>query len=610
MSEDIIIWLAVIMMLGISAQWIAWFIRVPSILLLLVFGILAGPVTGIIDPDAIFGDTLFPLVSLSVAIILFEGGLSLKLDELRGQGAVVNRLVLTGTLVTWLLGALSAYYILGFTMPLSLLLGAILVVTGPTVIIPLLRQIRPKKKVACVLRWEAIVTDPMGAVFAVLVYEAIVAGRFNEVHGVAVMGIIKTLLAGGVCGIGGGIILVTLLKRYLVPDFMQNPVTLLVLFGAYTLSNLIQPESGLLAVTLMGAWLSNQRGVNIRHIVEFKENLRVLLISGLFIILAARLRIEGFSHFTLEGLLFTAVLIVVVRPAAVLVSTLGSGLKWSERAFIALVAPRGIVAAAVASVFAMRLDHAGVEQGGLLLPVTFYVIIVTVIFYGLGAGFFARILGVAMAKPDGFLIIGASSWALEIAEVLQDVGLKVVLVDTNRGSVTAARMKGLSAYYGSGLSESVLKEIDMEGIGRLLAMTPNNETNSLAMLHFKHMFDSSELYQLVQDKDVEKASGKTISVQLHGRFLFGPECDYWSLSRKFARGASVKKTKLTTEFGYDDFMQRHPAAIPLFLISEAGELSVFTKGAKPHVVPGSTIISIVDNSPDKAKPPVHTGLDY
>jgi len=172
-------------------------------------------------------------------------------------------------------------------------------------------------------------------------------------------------------------------------------------------------------------------------------------------------------------------------------------------------------------------------------------------------------------------------------------------------------MKGLSAYYGSGLSESVLKEIDMEGIGRLLAMTPNNETNSLAMMHFKHMFDSSELYQLVQDKDVEKASGKTISVQLHGRFLFGPECDYWSLSRKFARGASVKKTKLTTEFGFDDFTQRHPSAIPLFLISETGELSVFTKGVKPHVVPGSTLISIVDNSPDKkGKPPVHTGLDY
>ncbi len=610
MSEEIIIWLAVILMLGISAQWLAWFIRVPSILVLLVCGIVAGPVTGLIDPDAIFGETLFPLVSLSVAIILFEGGLSLKLDELRGQGAVVNRLVLTGTLVTWLLGAASAYIILGFTLPLALLLGAILVVTGPTVIIPLLRQIRPKKKVSCVLRWEAIVTDPMGAVFAVLVYEAIVAGRFHQVHGLAAYGILKTLLAGGGTGIAAGVILVILLKRYLIPDFLQNAVTLLVLFGAYTLSNLIQPESGLLAVTLMGAYLSNQRDVNIRHIVEFKENLRVLLISGLFIILAARLKVAGLSHFALEGLLFTAVMIFVVRPAAVLVSTLGSGLKWRERAFVALVAPRGIVAAAVASVFAMRLDRAGVEQAAMLLPVTFYVIILTVVFYGLGAGFFARVLGVAMAKPSGFLIIGASSWAMEIGVVLKEIGFKVVLVDTNRSSVMAARMKGLAAYYGSGLSESVLKEIDMEGIGRLLAMTPNNETNSLAILHFKHIFDSSELYQLAPGRDVEKAAGKTISSHLHGRFLFGKDCDYWSISRRFARGASVKKTKLTAEFGYEDFILRYPSAIVLFLISETGELSVFTKGATPHAGQGQTLISIVDAAAETGKAVAEIAIDY
>ncbi len=610
MSEEIIIWLAVILILGISAQWIAWFIRVPSILVLLICGIVAGPLTGVIDPDAIFGETLLPLVSLSVAVILFEGGLSLKLDELRGQGAVVNRLVLTGTLVTWLLGAVSAYYILGFTLPLALLLGAILVVTGPTVIIPLLRQIRPKQKVSCVLRWEAIVTDPMGAVFAVLVYEAIAAGRFHQVHGIAAFGILKTILAGGGSGVVAGIILVILLKRYLVPDFLQNAVTLLLLFGSYTISNLIQPESGLLAVTVMGAWLSNQRKVNIRHIVEFKENLRVLLISVLFIILAARLKIAGLSHFALEGFLFTAVLIFVVRPAAVLVSTLGARLKWSERAFIALVAPRGIVAAAVASVFAMRLDRAGVEQGAMLLPVTFYVIILTVVFYGLGAGFFARVLGVAMAKPSGFLIIGASSWAMEIATALKEAGLKVVLVDTNRGSVTTARMMGLSAYYGSGLSESVFKEIDMEGIGRLLAMTPNNETNSLAILHFKHIFNSSELYQLAPDHDVEEAEGKTISSHLHGRFLFGQGCDYWSLSRRFARGASVKKTKLTTEFGYDDFLRRYSSATPLFLISVTGELSVFTRGATPNIGAGQTLISIIDAHVERRGALDDTGIDY
>ncbi len=612
MHEDLIIWIAVIMMLGISAQWIAWVIRVPSILVLLVCGIVAGPLTGIINPDAIFGEILFPVVSLSVAIILFEGGLSLKFDDLHGQGAVVNRLVLTGTLVSWVLSALAAYYILDFTPALSILLGAILVVTGPTVIIPLLRQTRPRENVACVLRWEAIVTDPMGAIFAVLVYEAIVGGRFHEIHGVAALGIAKTILVGGACGLAAGFILINLLRRYLVPDFMQNAVTLLMVLGAFTASNLIQSESGLFAVTLMGAFIANRGGINISHIVEFKENLRVLLISVLFIVLASRLKIEGMSSLTIESLVFTGVLIALVRPAAVLVSTLGSKLKWSERAFIALVAPRGVVAAAVASVFAMRLVDAGVEQGELLLPVTFTVIIVTVVFYGLGAGIFAKILKVAKSKPSGFLIIGASSWALEIAAALKDVGIKTVLVDTNRGSVTAAHMQGLQAYHGSGVSEAVLRDIDMDGIGRLLAMTPNNETNSLAMLHFKHIFASSELYQLAPDREMEKTSvRRTISRKLHGRFLFGEGCDYWSLSRMFARGALVKKTRLTAEFGFYAFMEKFPSAIPLFLISETGELCVFTHEVKPQCGPAHTLISIVETTaPQQGVKKHNVGLDY
>ncbi len=609
MSEDIIIWIAVIIMLGIFAQWLAWFIRVPSILVLLVFGIVVGPLTGIIDPDAIFGPTLLPMVSLSVAVILFEGGLSLRLDELRGQGVVVNRLVLTGTLVTWLLGAVAAYYILGFTVQLSLLIGAILVVTGPTVIIPLLRQIRPTRRVACVLRWEAIVTDPLGAVFAVIIFEAIAGGRFHQVHGVAALGILKTLLAGGVSGLGGGFILIVLLRRYLIPDFMQNAVTLLMVLGSFTLSNLIQPESGLLAVTLMGAFLSNYGGVNISHIVEFKENLRVLLISVLFIVLAARLDTNGFSHLAVEGLLFTGAMIILVRPAAVIVSTIGSALTWRERAFVALVAPRGIVAAAVASVFALRLVDLGNPQGSALLAVTFYVIISTVIFYGLGAGLFARLLGVAMAKPNGFFIIGASSWSQEIAKALMDAGVKVVLVDTNRASVTSARMKGLKAYHGSGISESVLKDIDMDGIGRLLAMTPNNETNSLAVLHFKRIFDSSELYQLIP-AETDERRGRAMASTFHGRFLFGPYCDYWSISRRFARGGVLKKTRLTREFGFEDFMKKFPSSTPLFLITETGGVEVFTLGNKLAPAPGQTIISIVDPMVEDKSRRQDVGMDY
>lgn len=604
MSQEIIVWIALIVMLGIAAQWLAWFIRIPSILVLLVFGIAAGPLTGLIDPDAVFGKTLLPMVSLAVAVILFEGGLSLRLEDLRGQGAVINRLVLTGTFVTWLLGALAARYILGFATPLAILLGAILIVTGPTVIIPLLRQIRPSRDVACVLRWEAIVTDPLGAVFAVLVFEAMAGGRFHELHGLAALGLLRSVLAGGTTGLAAGYVLIRLLRRYLVPDFMQNAVTLLMVLGAYTLSNLVQPESGLLAVTLMGAFISNRGGMDIGHIVEFKENLRVLLISVLFIVLAARLKVQGLSHIALESLAFTGALIVVVRPLAVLISTLGSSLSWAERAFVALVAPRGIVAAAVASVFALRLSAAGETEGAELLSVTFFVIIATVVFYGLGAGVFARILGVAEARPWGFLIIGASPWVQDMAAALQEEGVKVVLVDTNHGSVRAARTRGLAAYYGSGTSEAVFRETDMEGIGRLLAMTPNSETNTLAVLHFKRIFNSSELYQLPPPT---WSGEEGISTRLHGRLLFCRDCDYWSLSRRFAQGARIEKTAVEGTPGGVP-LKREENEVPLFLLREKGQALAFTTERSPRPMPGDRLIKLVAKQGPGTTEEV--GLDY
>ncbi|GMR05180.1 MAG: sodium:proton antiporter [Thermodesulfobacteriota bacterium] len=592
--------LAAVLVLGVSAQWLAWRINIPSILILLLLGIIAGPITGFIDPDELFGEAFFPIISLSVAIILFEGGLSLKFSELRSTGLVVQRLLIVGALISWILGSLAAHYIIGLDFPLAVLLGAILVVTGPTVIIPLLMQVRPVERVSSVLRWESILIDPIGAVIAVLVYEAIVAGRFNEITWMAGFGIMKTLFYGGGIGAGAALFMILSLKRYLIPDFLQNPVTLMTVVAAYTLSNLLQSESGLLAVTVMGVVLANQKSVDIKHIVEFKENLRVLLLAGLFILLAARLKVADMKLLSVGSFIFIFVLIVFVRPISVLASTVFSDLKWRERAFIASVAPRGIVAAAVSSVFAIRMVENGYPQGSVLLPITFLVIIVTVLFYGIGGSTFARRLGVEQPTPQGFLILGSQPWAVEIAKAVKDAGFKVVIVDTNLNNIFAARMQGITSYYGSGLSETALKEIGLEGIGRLLAITPNNEVNSLAVLHFNKVFESSELYQLLPHEEEGKKGKREVPKHLRGRLVFGGDTDYWYLARRFASGAIIKKTKLTEEFGYEEFRKKYQTAIPLFLINETGQLSVFTvdKPLKPG--PGNVIISIVDAADEKA----------
>lgn len=582
--------IAGIIILGVVAQWFAWRLKLPSILLLLVFGFIAGPVTGFIEPDLLFGESLFPLVSIFVALILFEGGLSLKISELRATGNVVQRLISAGALVTWFLTSLGALYILEMDLMMSVLLGAVTLVTGPTVVIPLLRLVRPKGRISSVLKWEGILIDPVGAVLAVLVFEAIIAGRFHEVPSMAAAGILKTFLTGTLMGGAGALAIVLFLRHYLIPDFLQSPVTLMSVVGVFTASNIVQAESGLLAVTVMGIALTNQRFVDVKHIIEFKENLRVLLLAVLFITLSARLELSDFQGLGLRSIVFLAGLILVVRPMAVLASTLGSDLSWKERVFTAFIAPRGIVAASVASVFALELSRAGFSGANVLASVTFLIIIGTVVFYGLTASALARALNLAQPSPQGVLIIGAHPWTISIAKAVKEAGFKVVMVDTNWENITAARMAGVQTYYGSALSDSILRDLDLEGIGRVLALTPNYSVNSLAVLRFNEVFDKSELYQLYPETRREK---EPVSRHLHGRFLFWPDATFEELAGMFSAGAAVKKTSLTGLFDYPAFKEKHENAMALFIVTEKGELQVVTADREPDPRPGQSLIAVV-----------------
>lgn len=609
LTEHLLIGLASVIVLGIGAQWLAWRIHLPSILLLLIFGFLAGPVTGFLDPDALMGNLLFPVVSISVALILFEGGLSLRITELRTIGRAVRNLISIGALVTWFISAGAAHFILGLDIALSLLLGSIMVVSGPTVIVPLMRQVRPVRQLDSILRWEGILIDPIGAVLAVLIFEGILAGGFQGATAWAVTDFFKTVLTGGIAGMLGAGFMFLMLRRHWIPDFLQNPVSLMVVIGIFTASNLLRAESGLLSVTVMGIALANQKTVTVKHIIEFKESLRVLLIASLFIVLAARLKMNDLVNVSASSLVFLGVLMFIARPAAVALSTIRSRLSWRERLFLSCVYPRGIVAAAVASIFALRLTEAGYTQAKLLLPLTFLVIIGTVAIYGLSASPVARWLRVAQPNPQGVLVVGAHAWARDIAIAIQAQGYQVLLVDNNWANISAARTSGLPTYYGSILSEYKLDEIELGGIGHLLALTYNDAVNSLAALHFADIFGRKEVYQLPPQSN-EVGRKEAVSKHLRGRLLFGAGITYSYLSDRFAAGAVVKTTSLTEEFDYDAFQAFYgEEAIPLFLINETGALMLFTMDKPPKPRPGQTLISLVNPVEDTPTQTQTIGMD-
>lgn len=607
MEDYYLLYFAGILLLGIVAQWLAWKIRLPSILLLLGFGFLAGFLPS--SPDDIIGrEVLFPIVSLSVAVILFEGGMSLRFAELKEVGPALGSLVTVGALVVWGLATLAGWLIIGLSLPIAAIVGAILIVTGPTVVGPLLSHIRPQRKVGSLAKWEGIVIDPIGAVIAVLTFEFVLRTEEGITWISSLLAIGETMLIGLALGAVSAAIIVIALKRYWVPDFLHNPFILAILLFVFALSNYFQHESGLLTVTVLGILLANQKQIPVRHVFEFKENLRTLLISCLFIILAARVPLGDLLAVGWKGLLFVVVLIVLVRPASVLLSTIGSNLNWREKTFLCFMAPRGIVAASVASVFSFELSQpeqiarfgtvGGVPEGALVVPVVFLVIVGSVVFYGLTAPIVARRLELSSPSPQGILFAGADRWTREVAVVLKNAGFHVVLVDTNFRNITSARMQGLNAECASILSDFASEELNLGGIGRMLAVTANDEVNSLACLEMAHLFGRQEVYQL---SPWDSAPGKRTSVadRLRGRVLFRHGVDFYKIGRRIANGAQIKKTSLTDEFTYHDFHRTHgETALLLFVISENHRLRVVT--ADEVFVPksGQTIIALIDGKAD------------
>ncbi|MFT4938955.1 MAG: NhaP-type Na+/H+ or K+/H+ antiporter [Paraglaciecola sp.] len=595
MNEPVIS-LVIVGLISIACQFFAYKIKIPAILPLLVFGIIVGPVTGLIDADLLFGDLLFPIVSLSVAIILFEGALTLRFSDIAGHGSMVRNLCTIGTLVTLLVVAPVAHYGLDISWQLAFLLAAIVTVTGPTVVVPMLRTVRPSSKIANILRWEGIIIDPIGALLAVLVFEYIIATQDALSHTFIAFGV--TLLSGLGIGATMGYLLGIVLRKNWIPHYLENTAVLTLMLGAFAFSNLLAHESGLLTVTVMGMWLANMKHVDVDDILEFKETLSVLLISGLFILLASRIDLSAMLHLGWGAIAVIGVIMFVARPLAVFLSSFGSGLNWRELSLLAWIAPRGIVAAAVSALFSLKLEVLDYEQAGLLVPMVFLIIIVTVVIQSISSVTVANLLGVRAPAPNGFLIFGGGSFCRLFAKELISHEIPVILADTDWDAISAARMNNIPTYFGNPMSEHAERTLDLSAIGGVLVMSPYRQLNPLVTYHYEYNLGKGTVLGLSNNEQQQRPSHQVSESYAKKLGLFAKDVTYAKLAGLVAKGAVIKNTRLSDSFSEADYdKQYNGRVVRLGAISPGGKVSLYNTGTTIKLAKGWRIISLI--SPEK-----------
>ncbi len=580
-----------VMLLGALIQWFSWWVKIPAILGLLVAGIVLGPVTEIVQPDELFGDQLFTFISLGVAVVLFEGALTLRFSEVKGHGRAVTNLVTWGAVLSWLLMAVGVHYLANLSWSISLIFSALVVVTGPTVIMPLLRTVKPNKNVSQILRWEGILIDPLGALFAVLMFEFMVSG--NGGHSIGVF--FYELIVGSIFGIVGAVIVANVLKRKILPEYLNNVFVLSIVLSVFSFSNHWGEEAGLIAVTLMGVWLANTKAdIALKEMIEFKETLSFIIISILFIFLAARIQ---FSELLAIAPIALPVLLVVflVRPIVVVLSTWKSSLSWKEKAFISWVAPRGIVAAAVSSLFALKLTEQNFEGAELLPALTFMVIVVTVFLQSISARIVAKLLGLVDADPRGILFIGANSFIRELASVLKTLDIDVILTSLTKSDVRKARLEGLKCYMGNPASVHAEQNLELAGMGQMVAMSRRPEINALASHKFSKELGEENVYTLAEEAmfgDISDSEKILSSSNAH--VLFNGELTLNRLLSYQLKGGVVKATLITQEFTLDHYHEHYnDNVIPLLVVDKDKKITWKLSKEKNDEELDYTIISIV-----------------
>ena len=599
MEQTLVI--ALVGILGIGAQWLAWRTGWPAIVLMLAAGFLAGPVLDVFDPEHAFGSLLEPMVAVGVALILFEGGLSLDFRELRHTGSAVIRLATIGVALGWLFGSLAGIYIAGLAPEVAILFGGILVVTGPTVVIPLLRQSSVKSRPASILKWEAIVNDPTGALCAVIAYEYFrkLAEQPNATLFEVVPPLIIAAVIAGLIGYVAALAIAWAFPRGAVPEYLKVPVLLTAVIGVFVISNLIEHEAGLVAVTVMGVALANMNVSSLRSIHPFKENVAVLLVSGIFILLSASLEPADVRYMNWQIGLFLLALLFVVRPATIIISLLGSNIPWNERLFLAWIAPRGIVLVAISGLFALRLSELGFSDGNLLIGLSFAVVVVTIIAHGFTVDLVAKWLNVKGASRPGMLIVGSTPWTISLAEQMRDLKAPVLIVDASWQRLALARQKGLPFYHGEILNEATEHNLELAPYQNLVAATDNEAYNALVCNEFAYEIGRDKVFQLGESADEDDKHA--LPIGLRGRALFESGFGVEDVNERKAQGWVFRRTKLSDEFTFEAAQERLPEAANMLLLVRAdGTIRFFTHAARPEPRAGDTILSF---SPPQERTP-------
>jgi NhaP-type Na+/H+ or K+/H+ antiporter len=527
--------LALIAIAALVAQWLGARVGVPSVLFLLGAGVAVGPV---LDPDELYGDVLFSAVGLGVAVLLFQGGTSLRWRELTLGRAPVLRLVTIGAAIAWAVGAIAAAAVLDVDTGIAILIGAVLIVSGPTVMMPLLQVVRAREPVDSILRWEGILIDPIGAALAVVVLDALVEERSP---GGIIVRISTTVGAGLAVGALVAAAILWILTRQLISDQLHVPATFAALIAAYAVANELRPEAGLIAATVLGIAFANQRRAPASHIAEFNDNLGTSVLGMLFVVLGARIDLGAVADHLAQSAIIAAALMLIARPVSVIAATIGGRTMWRTRGFLMALAPRGVVAAAVASLFALELEHQGIDPGP-LVPVVFTVVVITVTFASLTASFAARRLLIAQPEPHGVALIGGGAFAVAFAGALGRLHVPTIHIGLDEEHQTKAIAKGQRIYDGRIDSDDFHRTTDAMGLSAGVALSGVDHLDRYATERLATTLHTSNLYRLADPTPADDKDAAT-SHAVDPRLILPDHITAEHLTHLMTNGTTIRTTR-------------------------------------------------------------------
>ncbi|SFA97343.1 sodium/proton antiporter, CPA1 family (TC 2.A.36) [Lentibacillus halodurans] len=589
-------------LLGIGSQWVAWRYRMPAIVIMSITGLLAGPILGLMNPEEDFGDLYTPIISVAVAIILFEGSLNLSFKEIRGLGRPVFRISTIGAFLAWILGSVAAHYIAGLNWAAAFVIGGLFIVTGPTVILPLLRQSKLKPRPAKVLKWEGIIVDPIGALLAVFAFEIITFLTANNPDGSALLiffaASVFAAILGWACGRGIGFMFET---GYL-PEYLKSPAVFIVVIACFTLADEVVHETGLLAVTAMGMTLANMGISSVEDMRHFKENISMLLISAIFIMLTASLQVDTLLQVFDPNIMgYVLLMMFVVRPLSIFLSTIGTDLSFNEKALLGWIAPRGIVALTVSSYFASILSSAGYADATLITTITFALVFTTVVAHGFSIGWLAKKLHLSKEGRPGTLIVGSNNFTVNLARSLQKARAPVIIVDSSWERLRKAREAGIPFYHGQMLSEQTEYQLDTIPYEYLIAATEFNSYNALVCTTFMPEYGRTNVFKVSPYRHDLNGMGDIVN-KVGGRILFRQDLSLDELNQKTREHYVFRQTAITNQYTYKQYLnEKDENTVLLYIMKPSGRMRYYSEELRVTPEPGDTVVSLTPPVKEKEK---------